>query len=141
MCKPLEPFTTSVNEVPSKLYCHLLNVRLSNLAVNVIVEGSYVSPFIEVNIWDVAWRLSAFASSPSKPSLPSVPLVPLVPAVPCLAHDQLNVLLNVLSSIVIGIVNCPLSAPNIVEFDTAKFTLLDVLVTVIPLALGIFPIL
>ena len=50
-----------------------------------------------------------------------------------------NTLLNVLPSIVIGMVKFPPSAVIAVSVDTAKFTRLEVLLTVIPFALLIVP--
>ena len=49
-------------------------------------------------------------------------------------------MLNVLPSIVIGIVKLPPSAVKAVPVETAKLTLEDVFETVIPLALLIVPI-
>ena len=60
---------------------------------------------------------------------------------PCLEHDHENVLLKVLPSIVIGIMIFPPSAARAVFVDTAKLTLEDVLLTVIPLALLIVKLL
>ena len=91
----------------------------------------FLPPSVDLNTWLVAVNDTFFALSP---------LSPLSPFVPCLEHDQEKVLLNVFPSIVIGIMKLPPSAARAVFVDTAKLTLEDVLLTVIPLTLLTVPI-
>ena len=91
-----------------------------------------IFPFCSaLNVWFSLVRITVYAS---------LPLSPLSPFEPCLLQDHENTLLNVLSSMVIGIVKFPLSALKVVLVDVVKFTRLAVLPTVIPLALLIVPI-
>ena len=117
----------SLNEPPLLVdIYHLLGVAFWQVAVTVIVAGlKVIPPSLERITCEFAVRLISFAESPASP---------------CLEHDQLNTLLNVFPSIVIGIVNFPPSIVNAVFDETAKLTLLDVFVTVIPPPLLIVPI-
>ena len=112
------------------MYCHFpLAVVLIRVTVKGIVSGV-----------GVPVKLLAYLNTCSPVTDTAIASAPLSPLLPCLLQDHENTLLNVLPSIVIGIVNVPLSALKAVPVDTVKLILeFDGLATVIPFALLIVP--